>query len=113
MSTDMTLDAFLGVEDDETGDDASEVVVPVFVHTGRDTDGTTGLSDTCDHCGGQVSSDFHRVFSDNDGALHGCPDCMTGTGIRAGGPALGRDKLRADGIDPECTRGTSRLGGGQ
>lgn len=96
MSIDTTLDAFITPEETD-----EEEIVPVFVdYDGNSTDGNTGLSKTCDHCGGQVSDDFHRVFSANDGTLHGCHDCMTGTAIRDGGPARGREYLRAKGVEP-------------
>lgn len=32
----------------------------------------------CDGCGNEnVSDDFHRVYSDNDGYLPGCVECTT------------------------------------
>ncbi len=38
----------------------------------------------CDSCGGHVTPDFHRVFADNDGVLHGCPECLQNTEIKNG-----------------------------
>ena len=32
----------------------------------------------CDRCGGYVSADYVRVFGDNQGRIHSCPDCPTG-----------------------------------
>ncbi len=32
----------------------------------------------CDRCGSYVSADYVRVFSDNQGRIHSCPDCPTG-----------------------------------
>lgn len=29
----------------------------------------------CDNCGGWVTDEYKRVFSDNDGVLHGCIEC--------------------------------------
>lgn len=29
----------------------------------------------CDQCGAEVSADYHRVFSANDGTLGGCTEC--------------------------------------
>ncbi|WP_277542921.1 DUF7563 family protein [Haloarcula laminariae] len=33
------------------------------------------MSPQCNNCGAHVDPTFHRVRSDNDGVLHGCPDC--------------------------------------
>ena len=45
----------------------------------------------CNNCGHFVSSDFVRVFGDEDGALDGCPHCRKqsehGTGTREGARA--------------------------
>lgn len=30
---------------------------------------------TCSNCGAFVTADYVRVFGDNDGTVHGCPDC--------------------------------------
>lgn len=38
----------------------------------------------CDECGSYVTRDYHRVFSDNDGELHGCLACK-GRGADRGG----------------------------
>lgn len=100
MSTDTTLDAFLD-DSHPTDEDSVDEVVPVFVdYDGRETDGNTGASKTCDHCGSHVSDDFHRVFAANDGTLHGCHGCMSGTAIRRGGPAHGREYLHEQGQEP-------------
>lgn len=29
----------------------------------------------CDGCGAKVTVQYHRVWSDTDGVLHGCPNC--------------------------------------
>lgn len=39
---------------------------------------------TCGNCGSHVSSDFVRVFADNDGELHACPACANGSQLRNG-----------------------------
>lgn len=31
----------------------------------------------CDRCGGYVSSDYVRVFGDNQNRIDSCPDCRT------------------------------------
>lgn len=31
---------------------------------------------SCDNCGTFVTPDYARVFGDNDGVVHGCPECM-------------------------------------
>jgi Zn finger protein HypA/HybF involved in hydrogenase expression len=41
----------------------------------------------CDECGHHVTADFHRVFADNQGTLHGCPTCMSMTEIKNGNAA--------------------------
>ena len=33
------------------------------------------MSPQCDNCGAHVSPAFKRARSDNDGVLHGCPEC--------------------------------------
>ncbi|WP_449404874.1 DUF7563 family protein [Haloplanus natans] len=33
---------------------------------------------TCHNCDGPVSTDFVRVFGDDSGRVHGCPDCLSG-----------------------------------
>ncbi|WP_457590070.1 DUF7563 family protein [Halalkalicoccus salilacus] len=38
----------------------------------------------CDQCGQHVTPDFHRVFADNEGVLHGCPACLSATAIKNG-----------------------------
>lgn len=38
----------------------------------------------CDNCGTFVTSDFARVFGDNDGNVYGCLDCMLISDIPAG-----------------------------
>lgn len=38
----------------------------------------------CENCGSHVTNDFHRVFSDNNGVLHGCIECMTGSDLKEG-----------------------------
>lgn len=38
----------------------------------------------CADCGGYVTRDYHRVFSDNDWELHGCLECE-GHGVSRGG----------------------------
>ncbi|MFC6720874.1 hypothetical protein ACFQGT_00315 [Natrialbaceae archaeon GCM10025810] len=39
----------------------------------------------CQNCGGFVSSDFERVFGDNDDRVQGCIECVARTGVREGG----------------------------
>ncbi|WP_336035588.1 DUF7563 family protein [Halobacterium yunchengense] len=35
----------------------------------------------CDHCDAHVSDQFARVFADEDGRLHACPNCAANVGI--------------------------------
>ena len=42
---------------------------------------------SCAGCGAHVSEAFVRVFGDNDGKLHGCPNCMTHGELTARGGA--------------------------
>lgn len=37
-----------------------------------------------DNCGGHITDRFRRVFGDNGGVVHGCPDCMAMTEILNG-----------------------------
>lgn len=50
----------------------------------NETDPTATATTECVGCGGYVTRDYHRVFSDNDGELHGCPECE-GHGVPRGG----------------------------
>jgi hypothetical protein len=36
---------------------------------------------TCHNCDGAVSKDFVRVFGDDRGRVHGCPDCTPRSGL--------------------------------
>lgn len=36
----------------------------------------------CDNCGAFVTPDFHRVFADNEGTLHGCHECTPNAGSK-------------------------------
>ncbi|MFB6311394.1 MAG: hypothetical protein ABEH64_09480 [Salinirussus sp.] len=36
---------------------------------------------TCDHCEGHVSENFARVFRDETGRIHACPNCSANVGI--------------------------------
>lgn len=47
-----------------------------------DTDDTT-----CRNCGATVDRDFRRVFGDNDGIAHACPECANQGQIRDGAAA--------------------------
>ncbi len=38
----------------------------------------------CDGCGAHVTPQFRRAYEDDDGLLHGCPNCLTGAEIRKG-----------------------------
>lgn len=42
------------------------------------------MTRSCQNCGTQVTPDFARVFGDNEGRVHGCLECMTGTDVREG-----------------------------
>lgn len=46
---------------------------------------------TCDNCGGHVSDVFARVYADNLGELHACPDC-SGQNERLRGAGAGHDR---------------------
>lgn len=35
----------------------------------------------CDHCGSTVSKAFERVFADETGRVHACPQCSANAGI--------------------------------
>lgn len=35
----------------------------------------------CNHCGSFVSTEFARVFADNDGRIHACLECANKAGI--------------------------------
>ncbi|MGB9964443.1 hypothetical protein [Halobacterium sp. CBA1126] len=35
----------------------------------------------CDHCDAHVSENFARVFANEDGYLHACPNCAANVGI--------------------------------
>jgi hypothetical protein len=35
----------------------------------------------CDHCERHVSEGFARVFADDEGRLHACPNCAANAGI--------------------------------
>ena len=35
----------------------------------------------CNHCGSYVSNTFVRVFADERGEVHACPDCSANAGI--------------------------------
>jgi hypothetical protein len=35
----------------------------------------------CDHCGTHVSDQFVRVFGDEFGQVHACPNCSANAGI--------------------------------
>lgn len=41
----------------------------------------------CQACGAEVSPDIGRVCGDNDGLVHGCPECTTWENIFKGGAA--------------------------
>lgn len=41
----------------------------------------------CDRCGGHVTPQFRRVFSDQEGRVFGCPRCMDQREILRGKPA--------------------------
>ncbi len=36
---------------------------------------------TCNHCGGHISDDFRRVFSNRDGEVYACHSCSPTSGI--------------------------------
>ena len=38
----------------------------------------------CQRCGKHVTTVFQRVFAGDDGAVHGCPECMTQRAIYGG-----------------------------
>jgi predicted RNA-binding Zn-ribbon protein involved in translation (DUF1610 family) len=37
----------------------------------------------CTHCGAHVSEQFVRVFSEEFGVVHACPECSANAGIAA------------------------------
>ena len=55
------------------------------------------MSPQCDNCGAHVSAEYHRVRSDNDGILHGCPACTSPATRQREAAGLGVDyKMRTD-----------------
>jgi len=38
----------------------------------------------CENCGSKVTSEFARVFGDNDDNVLGCMNCCTGRDLREG-----------------------------
>ncbi|WP_438267125.1 DUF7563 family protein [Haladaptatus salinisoli] len=41
----------------------------------------------CGNCGQQVSTEYFRVFADNDGVLHRCQGCTSTTAMLRGAGA--------------------------
>jgi len=59
------------------------------------------MSPQCDNCGAHVSAAFKRGRSDNDGVLHGCPECTSpATRVRdcAGVSSAYQTRSDADGV---------------
>lgn len=55
----------------------------------------------CLHCGGHVSTDFRRVYGDDDQRAHRCPDCDSWVRLQEGS-AAGNDVPTPD---PETALG--------
>lgn len=47
---------------------------------------------TCNTCGSTVSASYERVYSDNEGVLHACPECSTERSRRSGSTATPPDE---------------------
>lgn len=43
---------------------------------------------TCENCKSFVTSNFVRVFGDNEGCVHGCPECMDLSRLNKGQAAV-------------------------
>lgn len=57
---------------------------------------TRGAQNRCEHCDSHVSYDFSRVFGDNQGDVHRCPNCAIARSIYAGA-AAGITRTQEDG----------------
>ncbi|WP_458189651.1 DUF7563 family protein [Haladaptatus sp. NG-WS-4] len=76
--------------------------MPQSQHATRTNAG--GTERRCQNCGSFITSEFARVFGNNDDVVFGCLECMSATEVRNG-------KARAETIDtslPGTKRGTVR-----
>lgn len=56
----------------------------------------------CQRCGTHVTAVFQRVLAGDDGAVHGCPECMTNRAIYDGDATRStRDADRTTGLTGE------------
>ena len=55
----------------------------------------------CEHCGAHVSTDFRRVYGDDDDRAHRCPECDTFRRLSEGSGA----GLEVTCVDPEHSPG--------
>lgn len=58
----------------------------------------TNTSQTCENCGGHITTDYARVFGDQADTVHRCPNC-TSFGEIADGRAAGLNHGRSVGGD--------------
>lgn len=65
------------------------VSIPKFYFSGRNTSLLTEVIpvSNCRNCGAFVTTDFARVFGNNDGEVFGCPECTSFRALIAGGSA--------------------------
>lgn len=52
--------------------------------TSYDTQQRTVGESRCQNCGAFVTTQFARVFGDNEDKVHGCFDCMSATRVKNG-----------------------------
>lgn len=65
-------DAAGGADGDEDGDGRQHQPV---VDWAQNNDCAT--NNACENCGGHLTPDFVRVYGDEDGDVHRCPNCST------------------------------------
>jgi len=59
---------------------------------------------SCESCGSEVSSDYARVFGDNQGQVHACPDCRSQSAV-LNGAASDPEREHRVGIESGSKRG--------
>lgn len=67
---------------DGESEDEPRLTVPEWA---TNTDWQTTHS--CQNCGGPVNAETVRVWGDNNGVLHHCPNCVTATAVKKGAGA--------------------------
>lgn len=69
-------------------------------------------SPTCAECGATVSHAFHRQWADNEGVLHGCPECLPRS-VRFGDDVYGRAPADVEDFDGDTPNRGRDAGGVQ